>query len=380
MSSASGKGMAQELLEVHPVREFHRDVESQSIIRLNGACAVRPHPPRVTRPEAFSGIVYVSRAMADIVNKIERASDTSAPMLITGDTGTGKELTARAAHALSLRHKREFIPFNCGGMGPELIASELFGYRRGSFTGAGRDYTGVIREAGGGTLFLDEIGELPLTAQPRLLRFLQEGEVHPLGEVRPIKVNVRVIAATNRDLEAGTRSGRFRADLYHRLNVFHIHIPPLFERREDIHPLIKHFLDLRRQETGKQGLQLSDEALALLLDYHWPGNVREVENLSHRLAALAANGQVIGREIALAAIRTGICSPPPASALVADKFLIDANLSHQERMRECERLSILKELNGAGGNITQAAKRLGISRNTLKDKIKRYGIKTENHG
>jgi len=312
--------------------------------------------------------------MDEIITQIKSARCSSASMLITGETGASKDLIARTVHAIGPRREKEFIPFNCGGMTPELIASELFGHRRGAFTGADRDYKGVIREADGGTLFLDEIGELPLAAQPKLLRFLQEGEVHPLGEARPIKVKARVIAATNRDLEADIREGRFRADLYYRLDVFHIHIPPLRKRREDIRPLIKHFLDLRQHETGKQELRLSDGAWALLLDYHWPGNVREVESWSHRVAALAANGEVIERENALAALRTGISAPPPASLIVGDKFWIDANLTHQERMKECERLSIIKDLNEASNNITQAAKSLGMCRNALKNKIKSLGI------
>jgi DNA-binding NtrC family response regulator len=323
-------------------------------------------------------MVCVSHKMGEVINEIERARCSSAPMLITGETGAGKDLIAHMVHAIGPRCEEEFIPFNCGGMAPELIANELFGHRRGAFTGADRDYNGVIREADGGTFFLDEIGDLPLAAQPKLLRFLQEGEVHPLGEARPIKVNARVIAATNRDLEADIRSGRFREDLYYRLNVFHIHIPPLRERREDIRPLVEHFLDLRQQETGKQGLRLSDEAWALLLGYHWPGNVREVECWSRRLASLAANGEVIGRENAMAALRTGTCYPPTTSAIVGDKFLIDANLTHRERMKECERLSIIKDLNEARGNITQAAKNLGMSRNTLKNKIKSLGVEINN--
>jgi hydrogenase-4 transcriptional activator len=377
-SSASESGLAQGLLEVQPFDGFHQHVKSPSTIRLNGAGSDHVHAPGVTRPEAFSGIVCVSREMGEIITQIKSSRCSSAPMLITGETGAGKDLIARTVHAIGPRRAGEFIPFNCGGMTPELIASELFGHRRGAFTGADRDYKGVIREADGGTLFLDEIGELPLTAQPKLLRFLQEGEVHPLGEARPIKVKARVIAATNRDLEADLRAGRFRADLYYRLNVFRVHIPPLRERREDIHPLVEHFLHLRQHEAGKQKLRLSDEAWALLLAYHWPGNVREVESWSHRLAPLAENGEVIGRENTLAALGTGISAQPSASAAVGDKFLIDANLTHRERMKECERLSIIKDLNEAGGNITQAAKRLGMCRNALKNKIKSLGIEINN--
>jgi DNA-binding NtrC family response regulator len=368
-------------LEVQPANGFHLDVESESTIRVNGAGPNYAHgPAQLARPEAFSRIVYVSGAMDEVCARIQCARGREAPMLITGETGTGKDLIARAVHAISPRHEGEFIPFNCGGRTPELIANELFGHRRGAFTGADRDYTGVIRAANGGTLFLDEIGELPLDAQPNLLRFLQEGEVHTLGEARPIKVNVRVIAATNRDLEADVRAGRFREDLYWRLNVFHIHIPPLRQRREDVRPLAEHFLLQRQQETGKQGLRLNDEAWAVMLGHSWPGNVREVESWSHRLAASAVNGEAIGRESALASLRTGFCAQPSESAMVGDNFLISARLPHQERMMECERLSIIKDLNEAGGNITRAAERLGMSRNGLKNKIELLGIEIEKHG
>lgn len=278
--------MAGEVLEVQPINGFHPNVKLQSTIHSNGLGLDRnTAPARLTLPKAFSGIHYASRAMAEILNKIERWRDSSSPMLITGETGTGKELIARAVHAVSPRHKEEFIPFNGGDVGTEMVASELFGYRRGAFTGADRDSKGVIREADRGTLLLDEIGELPLEAQPKLLRFLQEGEVRPLGEARPIKVDVRVVAATNRDLEVNVRTGRFRVDLYHRLNVLWVHIPPLRERREDIRPLAEYFLAQRQQEVDNQDLRLSNEAWELLLDYHWPGNVRQLKNVVRRLTA-----------------------------------------------------------------------------------------------
>ena len=369
--------MAQRLLEVQPINGFHQNVEPQSTSRLNGAG--HDHA-RVTRPDAFSSIVRASRVMDEIINKIERESDSSAPMLITGETGTGKELIAHAVHAVSPRHKGELIPFNCGGATPELIASELFGHRRGAFTGADKDYKGVIRSAKGGTLLLDEIGELPLAAQPKLLRFLQEGEVCSLSEARPIKVNVRVIAATNRDLEADVRSGRFRDDVHYRLDVFRIHIPPLRERREDIHPLIEHFLALRQRETGKQGLWLSDEAWALLLAYHWPGNVREVESLSHRLVGSAVNGEVIGRESVLDAIRPRIGGQPPATAVIEGSAVIALDLPLHEAMDELERLLVEHALKMTGGNKVKAAARLKIHRDGLRKMIDRLKINVGGDG
>jgi two-component system response regulator AtoC len=368
--------MAQ-VLKILPVNGFHQSVEPQSTRRPNGAGPDHSHAPaRLTRPEAFSGIVYISRAMDEVLDKIECMCGSEAPMLIIGETGAGKELIARAVHDLSPRHNREFIPFNCGGVTPELIANELFGHRRGAFTGADRDYEGVIRTANGGTLFLDEIGELPLAAQPKLLRFLQEGEVRPVGEARSFKVNVRVIAATNRDLEADVRSGRFRDDLYYRLNVFHIHIPPLRERREDARPLIKHFLDLRQQEIGKHGLRLSDEAWALMLGHDWPGNVRQLAAVAHRLVAFAENGELIGRESALDAIRTGICASQPADAAVIGGEDV-ADLPLHEAEDKLKRFLIGRALQVTGGNRLRAADRLKVDRGGLRKMIDRLGIEVD---
>jgi transcriptional regulator with GAF, ATPase, and Fis domain len=380
-SLSSGKGLAHELSDVQPVNGVHPDAKSQLTIHSNGTvfkhCA---RPARLTRPEAFAPIVYVSHAMDQIIDKIERSRDSPVPALITGETGTGKELIARAIHAASARYGREFIPFNCGDSAPDLIASRLFGYRRGAFTGADRDSKGVIREADGGTLFLDEIGELSLAAQPQLLRFLQEYEISPLGEARPIKVNVRVIAATNRDLDADVRAGRFRSDLYHRLNVFRIHIPPLRERREDIRPLLEHFITLRRRESSKQWLRLSDEVWEPLLGYGWPGNVREVESLSHRLVASAASGEVIGRKGALDAIRDGIRGPQHATDIIKENAVIALDQPLRKAIDKLERLLIQYALEETGGNLLRAAARLKVDRSGLRKMIARLGIEVERTG
>jgi hydrogenase-4 transcriptional activator len=376
-SSSSRRGPAREFLEVRPVNGFHQDLESQSMIHSNGSKGSNgasldqvTASARLTRSEAFSSIIYDSRTMGEIIDKIERSSGSSAPALITGETGTGKELIAQAVHAVSPRYGREFIPYNCGDVGTELIASELFGHRRGAFTGAERASEGVIRAAGGGTLFLDEIGELPFAAQTRLLRFLQEGEVRPLGEARPIKVNVRIIAATNRDLEADVGAGRFRSDLYYRLNVFRIHIPPLRERREDIRPLIEHFLILRQRETGKQGLRLSDEAWALLLAYNWPGNVREAVSLSHRLVASAVNGEVIERQ----SIPDAIMAQPQATDAIEGCARIALDLPLHEAINKLEMLLVEHALTVTGGNRVKAAARLKIHRDGLRKMINRLKI------
>jgi len=376
---ASRNGIAQELLEVQPANGFHPYVESRSTIHSNGSGLNHvAAPAKLRRPEAFLSIVYASRSMGEIINKIERSRDSSAPTLITGETGTGKELIARAVHAVSPRHGREFIPFNCGDASPELITSELFGYRRGAFTGADRDYKGVIREADGGTLFLDEVGELPLVAQAMFLRFLQEGEVRPLGEARPIKVNVRAIAATNRDLESDVRAGRFRADIFERLNKLRLRVPPLRERDEDIPLLIEHFLGHHQRETGKQGVRPSDEARALMLGYQWPGNVREMENVLYRLVVFAENHEEIGRKRILEEIR--VCAQPPAAKTVEGGIVIDSRLPYSEARDELERSFIVSALNETSGNLSRAAARMGMSPYGLRKAVKRLGIETHKHG
>jgi len=261
-----------------------------------------------------------------------------------------------------------------------LFESELFGHRRGSFTSADRDFKGIIREAEGGTLFLDEVGELPLVAQPKFLRFLQEGEVRPVGETRPIKTDVRVIAATNRDLEADVRSGRFRADLFERLNVLRFHILPLRERREDIPYLIAHFLNHHQRQEGKQGLRLSDEAMALLLGYDWPHNVRQLANVVRRLVILIWNDEVISAERVLEAIGARVHAPSPPSVVVEGKAVIDLNLPLHEAKDELERLQIEHALKVTGGNLRQAAARLKMDRGGLRKAIKRLGIEVERNG
>ena len=378
-SPTSGQGVVRELLEVQSVNDFHQGVESQSTIRSNGLNLNHgPTPARLTRPEAFSSIVYASRAMSEIINKIECARDISAPTLITGETGTGKELIARAVYALSSSHKLEFIPFNCGGVASELVISELFGYQRGAFTGADRDYKGVIREADGGALFLDEIGELPFVAQAMLLRFLQEGEIRPLGEAKLIKTDVRVIAATNRDLEAEVRAGRFRADLFERLNKLRLRVLPLRERREDIPLLIKHFLQSHSQELGKQGLRLSAEAWNELLGYDWPRNVRELENVLYRLVVFAENYEEIGRKRVLEEI--GVCALPTAAVVIEGNAVIALDLPLHEAIDKLERLLIEHALEKTGGNLLQAAARLDVDRGGLRKMINRLGVEVVRSG
>src|SRR6476620_4896249 len=238
---------------------------------------------RVNTEMELSGIVGSSHKIQDVLRMIARLKDTRTPVLITGESGTGKELVARAIHYRGLLSKRPFVAVDCGSLVPSLIESELFGYEKGAFTGAVRSKEGLFQTANGGTIFLDEIGELSPEMQAKLLRVLQEKEVRPVGSNQKVKVDVRVIAATNRDLEAAQKEGKFRKDLYFRLNVVTLHLPPLRERRSDVPPLVHYFLD---KFAPGQAVAISPAAMKCMLQYDWPGNVRELENCIERAVAL----------------------------------------------------------------------------------------------
>jgi transcriptional regulator with GAF, ATPase, and Fis domain len=242
------------------------------------------------------GFIVGSPAMFDVVDKIQKIRTSDVTVLITGESGTGKELIARAIHAESARARAIFLPFNCTATPKDIIDSQLFGHRRGAFTGATSNYPGIIKAADGGTLFLDEIGDLALEVQPKLMRFLQEGEIQPLGETKPSRVDVRILAATNAELERAVADGRFREDLFHRLNIIRIHVPPLRDRREEIPVLAAHFLDHLSSRSGKQGLTLTQQAIDALTAYEWPGNVRQLRNEIERVVAYASESAAISAE------------------------------------------------------------------------------------
>src|SRR6266851_5310581 len=241
----------------------------------------------------FADIITKSPAMAAVLRMAEKAATSTIPVLVAGESGVGKELIARAIHGSGERRAKPFIAVNCGAMPENLVESILFGHEKGSFTGATERHLGKFVEASGGTLFLDEVGELPMAAQVKLLRAIQEGEVEPVGARKPVKVDVRLISATNRDLIADVKAGRFREDLFYRLHVFPITVPPLRERPEDIPELTRHFLARFSAEEGKRTTRVTAEALALLSAYRWPGNVRQLENAVFR-AVVLAEGEVVG--------------------------------------------------------------------------------------
>jgi transcriptional regulator with GAF, ATPase, and Fis domain len=239
------------------------------------------------------GFIHASPAMTLLVEEIQKIRSSDVTVLVTGESGTGKELVASAVHAVSARRAQPFVPFNCTAVPKELSEGYLFGYRRGAFTGAVQDSPGVIRTAAGGTLFLDEVGDLPLDVQPKLLRFLQEGEIQPLGEQRPVKVDVRIIAATNTDLEQMVEDGRFREDLYYRLNVIRLRVPPLRERRSEIPTIVRYYVGQYAARFKKQDIKITPEMVDLLMVCDWPGNVRQLCNELQRAVARAEDGAVI---------------------------------------------------------------------------------------
>ncbi len=314
------------------------------------------------------GMVFVSRSMSDVARSVERIKDSESTVLITGESGTGKELIARAIHRLSRRASAPFIPFNCTAAPGELIESLLFGHRKGSFTGAHADNEGLVRAAEGGTLFLDEIGDLPLALQPKLLRFLQEGEVHVLGERAPRKVNVRVVAATHNDLFKAVQQGTFREDLYYRVASLTVHVPPLRERPEDVSALISHFLSHYSRRNDRAIAGIRSEAISVLQAYAWPGNVRELAAEMERLVLYTDEGAYIGVEH----IGPRICpaGQPDMNSSDANR---PADLDHL--MEDFERRVITETLKRNDYNVARAAHALGLgSRQTLYKKLKRLTI------
>jgi two-component system, NtrC family, response regulator AtoC len=318
---------------------------------------------RMDTESQLHGIVGSSAKIQDVLRMVSRLKDTRTPVLITGESGTGKELVARAIHFRGAFASRPFVAVDCGSLVPTLIESELFGYEKGAFTGALRSKSGLFQAADGGTLFLDEIGELPLEMQAKLLRVLQEKEVRPVGSNQRVKVDVRVIAATNRDLEGEYRAGTFRKDLYFRLNVVTLHVPALRERRSDI-PMLTHWF-LERMASGRN-VQVTNAAMKSLLQYDWPGNVRELENCVERAVALGDQD------------RLDVSDLPPAIAQASPAVEpVPSNSGHaltSTDLEDIERATIERVFQQVKGDKALAGKMLGISRATLYRKLKRYNI------
>lgn len=315
----------------------------------------------------FGNIIGRSAAIVKVFELINRVSELKVNVLITGESGTGKELVARAVHYSGSRHEGPFVPVNCGAIPETLMESELFGYRRGAFTGAQRDKKGLFEEADKGTIFLDEIADLPLHLQVKLLRVIEDKLIRPLGSTESVPIDVRIIAATNKKLEEEVAKGKFREDLFYRLNVIKIVLPPLRERREDVSPLAIHFIDKYSREMGKDVRGISPKALEVLENYHYPGNVRELENIIARSVALETSN-VIRHE-----------TLPQLSE--TDSIDLESSLSSNAGLDtllgNIEKKMIEKALKRTAGNKTEAAKSLGITLRSLRYRLAKHGLYDE---
>jgi transcriptional regulator with GAF, ATPase, and Fis domain len=322
------------------------------------------------------GFIHSSPAMTQLVEEVHKIRSSDVTVLVTGESGTGKELVARAIHAISSRRAKVFVPFNCTAVPKELSEGYLFGYRRGAFTGAVSDSQGVIRTAAGGTLFLDEVGDLPLDVQPKLLRFLQEGEIQALGEQRPAKVDVRIIAATNTDLEEMVAHGRFREDLYYRLNVIRLRVPPLRERRSEIPTIVNYYINHYSAKFGRKDIQITPPAVDLLMVSNWPGNVRQLCNEIQRVVARAEDGALITPEQLSPELQRTSSPTAPSGASIATlpAGSIQTTGTLADALAEVERRMIADAMRRHGGNISRAARELGLTRRGLYLKLERHDL------
>ena len=331
----------------------------ESIIEKRQIIAENKLLKEISSANIPADIVAESPQMKEILSIVARVAPTDATVLITGESGTGKELIARLIHQNSKRAQRTFVPINCAAIPETLIESELFGYEPGAFTGARKRQIGKLELADGGTIFLDEIGDLPLLVQAKILRFLEDGQFFRLGGTQPVKTDVRVISATNRDIKSMVSEGKFREDLYYRLNVIHIHIPPLRERKEDLVVLAEKYLKQFARKHGKPIKGFTPEAKDRILRYPWPGNIRELRNTIER-AVILSRREFIQKEL--------IPSPHYDYATTTYEG------SELKTLAEVEREYIIKVLEYCNGNQSEAARILGLHRNTLRNKLKEYGL------
>jgi len=387
--------------------EIRRVVGKAARTRALAHGHVRPESPAALDEGALGRFRLIgrSRAMEVVYAVLEKVSDTPSTVLVTGESGTGKELIARALHETSSRRDAPFIRVNCAAIPNELLESELFGYEKGAFTGAVTSKPGRFELAHGGTLFLDEIGEIPLAMQVKLLRALQEQEFERVGGIKTLSVDVRLVAATNTDLRRGIEEGRFREDLFYRLNVVHLQVPPLRERTGDIQLLVGHFLRRFNERLGKRVEGVDDDAMAAMLAYPWPGNIRELENVMERCVLFAEGDRIARGDLPPEVLAVPDGTPPPTASAsspaegdpdspeagraerqiafppAADGDRLDEGLGLKAAVREAtsriEREIIARALDRTGGNVTHAARLLKISRKSLQTKMKELQLRDE---
>ena len=305
-------------------------------------------------------IVYKSEVMRQLMRMVDRVAPSNATVLVLGESGTGKELIANAIHERSNRKNKPFVAINCGALRETLLESELFGHEKGAFTGAYSRKTGLAEVANGGTLFLDEIGELTPGIQSKLLRFLQEGEIYRVGGKDPIRVDIRLLSATNKELDKEVLRGNFREDLFYRINTIMVHSPPLRRRKEDIPSLIEHFLSTNQNGFLNRGRQMNEESMKIMMKYDWPGNIRELQNVCERLQILSEGHVILPGDL-------------PENIRNPDHKIVTDDYDPTMTLHELEKRYILKALNYFDGNKTQAANALGITIKTLYNKLHEYG-------
>lgn len=392
---------------VKPVSPERLHVSIRNALKVNALTGELTRLQKRQRGQlTFADIIAPSRAMEQVIRLGKRAAQSNIPILIEGESGVGKEVIAAAIQGESERAGKPFVTVNCGAIPENLVESILFGHEKGAFTGASEKHTGKFQEANGGTLFLDEIGELPLDIQVKLLRALQEGEVDPVGSKKPVKVDIRLISATNRDMLQMVKEGRFREDLYYRLNVFPIHVPPLRERRDDIPELVAHFVRRLAAEEGKPVVGIARDALNMLCAYEWPGNVRQLENTIFR-AIVLCDGEMLQisdfpqiatlvdgyAEAAQPAMPVQPAYSAPAAPVIAqpmqpqthtladfarsnfsDGIPITDEAGNMRKLEEIEQEMIRLAIDKYKGHMTEVARRLGIGRSTLYRKVRDMGL------
>jgi len=370
-------------------KPFEQDQIRQIVAKAVGQNEANRRAPQAARLDGDSsipgryGLVGDSPQMRSVYDIIEKVADTPSTVLISGESGTGKELIAKALHENSSRRDKPFIKINCAAIPKDLMESELFGYEKGAFTGATSSKPGRFELADGGTLFLDEIGEIPVEMQVKLLRAIQESEFERVGGIKTIKVDVRLITATNRDLEAEVKAGNFRDDLFYRLNVVPLNLPPLRDRGDDVPLLVEHIVKKFNQRLGKTVERVSDRAMAQLRAHGWPGNIRELENVLERTILFGSDREIdaddLPGEISGANAHASEDSAASDAPAAGEGLEVDGETSLKDIVRaetsRVERELIAKALDETGGNVTQAAKLLKISRKSLQMKMKEFGLR-----